>query len=48
MKTMFSNNNLPTVHGMGYIVKEMNIHQYNFTFLSKIGTLTPGGVKLAR
>lgn len=38
---MFTNVNTPAVHGIGYLIKEMNIHPTNFTFLSKIGSITP-------
>lgn len=48
MKDLFSQDNNPKCHGLGYIIKEMNIHDTYFTFLSKIGSYTAEGVRLGR
>lgn len=48
MKTLFSSDNIPKEHGLGYIIKEMNIHERYFTFLSKIGSISAEGVRLGR
>lgn len=48
LKDLFSQDNNPKIHGLGYIIKEMNIHDNYFTFLSKIGSYTSEGVRLGR
>lgn len=48
MKDLFSSDNLPCVHGLGYIIKEMNIHETYFTFLSKIGSSSTEGIRMGR
>lgn len=41
MKEIYSNDARPKIHGLGYLVKTLDIHDTKFNFLSKIGEITP-------
>lgn len=48
MKDIYSNDARPKIHGLGYLVKTLDIHDTKFNFLSKIGEITPQGIRLGR